>query len=168
MAVRIDVKVDPGSQAAIEEFLHAYPTKAPQAVARAINHTARKVRTQVKKSITDILNIAKSDLGGQHWFGGIAVVDAKPDKLEATVLVTGKRIPLIEFGARQQVVRGTAQAKLLGRKYKSVGRSGAGTEYAIRRGLPKLASGAFIVTLKTGHIGVFMRKDKWLTTPVTR
>ena len=68
---------------------------------------------------------------------GIRIVKASTRRLRADVFITGKRIPLIKFGAKQNK---------------------KGVSYRIGKGSKRTSvPGAFITQMKTGHKGAFVR-----------
>jgi hypothetical protein len=108
--------------------------KAPIAVMRALNRTIASANTQAVRAIS-------ADLGGikqSHIRDGILVVRATPGKLEASLNVTGKRLPLIDFKAKQ---------------------TATGVAYQLPTGRDFVPH-AFIATMRSGHRGVFLRRGR--------
>jgi hypothetical protein len=114
--------------------LTALGTEAPRAITRALNRTGDQVRTAVVRALAQDTGLA------------LAVIRKSTDVQSATftnqvvaVLVTGRRIPLYAFAARQ---------------------TSKGVSYRLQSGRGSIAH-AFIATMpKSGHTGVFMRRTR--------
>ena len=113
--------------------------RAPVAIARAINRTVSSERTQAKRAIAADTGLRSKDVDS-----ALQVENATPARLSAFLTVSGRRIPLIGFGAR-----GLEPSR---------GR-GKGVSYRLPQGRSRHAQ-AFIARMKTGHRGVYVR-----TTP---
>jgi minor tail protein Z (GPZ) len=111
-------------------------TRAPIAVARAVNRTASAERTQAKRAIA-----ADTGLRAKDVDAALKVENATPDRLKAFITVSGRRIRLIAFGAR-----GPEPSRGRGR----------GVSYRLPKGRGRHAQ-AFIARMKSGHRGVFVR-----------
>lgn len=116
--------------------LKALRTRAPYAVARAINKSAMSARTEAAREISADIGLRVGLVRGE-----ISVDRATPERAIATIGVRGRRIPLIEFGARG--------------KEPSRGR-GRGVTYRMR-GVRMRLPHAFIAQMRSGHRGVFKR-----------
>jgi hypothetical protein len=103
------------------------------ALSRALNRTAVTARAQSAREI----RAAGYGIQIGAIKKAISLHRAAPTKLQASVVATGRPIPLINYGARQ--------TKL-------------GTSVKVK-GTRKLIKGAFIATMPTGHRGVFVRID---------
>lgn len=139
------VEFDPKQFEEVRALFRGFPQKLPVAMRDAVNRTAATVRKRTVDVITGELNIKRRDLDGEHRYGGVKVRKATVESLEAGVSVTGSRIPIFRFGARQNKTGVTYQ----------VSRSGG--RGLIRRG--------FVATMKSGHVGVFQRlgPKTWVT-----
>lgn len=113
---------------------------SPTATSRALNRTASKARTIVKKQIRQEYNLKSNDLGrGLTLDKAITISWSSTFRLEAHLVSAGKRIALTKF-------RGTraTRAGVIAKVKKSSGFF--------------LFQHAFIATMpKTGHVGVFER-----------
>lgn len=101
-----------------------------QATVRALNKTATTVRAEAARKIGREYNIKIGAAKSQMW-----ITQANRGRVKATITVSGRPIPLVEFDARQ--VRGGVSVKV--------------------KGTRKVVRGAFIATMRTGHRGVFVR-----------
>lgn len=116
--------------------LKALRTRAPYAVARAINRSVTTVRAAAAREISADLGIRVGVVKEQ-----LVVDSATPQRPVATITASGRRIPLIDLDAR-----GPEPSRGRGR----------GVSYRIggvRRRLPH----AFIAQMRSGHRGVFKR-----------
>ncbi len=102
-----------------------------KAGARALNRTAAGARTVGVRAIAANLGLNQSAIRE-----AMVIRQATASNLEAAVVATSRRIPLIEFNARQT------------RK---------GVTYRIGK-VRKLLAGAFIATMRSGHEGIFKRR----------
>jgi hypothetical protein len=117
-------------------------TLARKAAALAINDAAKSVKSAASRDIRGKFNIPKNRLDPR-----IRIGRATPDRLQAAVTMQAAPIPVSQFGARPVTVtrrplrRGVSVAILKGAKRKRL-------------------KGAFLQTMKSGHVGVFVRKGK--------
>ena len=102
------------------------------AVVRALNKTADQVKVQASREVRD----AGYALKMADIKGALRVRRANQGNLRASVIASGRPIPLIKYGARQTAKGVTVNVK-----------SGR-----------KLIPGAFIATMPSGHRGVFVRE----------
>jgi len=100
----------------------------------AFNRTATAVQRAAAREIGQEIGVVQREV-----VKTLAIRRATSSKPDAQVVATGKRIPLIQFRARQT---------RLGVSYR-IGRRGA-----------KTLQGGFLARLKSGHRGVFMRRGK--------
>ena len=132
MAKDIEIKVDRRQIRQVQKLLAAVPRGWPKVASRAINRTATRARTRVVRAISSEVKIRQADVRKQ-----IRVRRASYSRLEAHLVIWGRRIPLIRFGARQ---------------------TRRGVTYQIgKAGGRKLIEHAFITTMPSGHHGVFIR-----------
>lgn len=141
MAKMLDIKIDPGQLKKLKKTLSGFPNGLRRGMVSAINKTTRSGKTKVARGIFGLLNMKLSDIKkgiktrpatGRRWIGEINLVETK-------------RIPLIQFGAKD-LARG-------------------GVRYKIERGGGAVKIGdaeqpVFIATMPTGHEGVFKIKQK--------
>lgn len=100
------------------------------AVARAINHTIAKAKTQVSREIRSIY-----DINAKYVSQALTITKADSLTLTGMVKAKGRPIPLIAFKARQTAT-GVSVIGLKGRK---------------------IIPGVFISTMPNGHKGVYIR-----------
>lgn len=103
------------------------------AAATALNRTSVTVRAEAVRKIGGTYNIKASVIRDQ-----LRLKRADRSRLEAQVIASGRRIPLIAFQARQT-------------------RRGVTVRVKQER---KLVRGVFIAKMPTGHTGVFERKGR--------
>jgi hypothetical protein len=101
-----------------------------QATVRALNKTATTVRAEAARKIGREYNIKIGAAKSQMW-----ISRANRGRVMASITVSGRPIPLVEFDARQTRRGVTVKVK----------------------GTRKVVAGAFIATMKTGHRGVYVR-----------
>jgi hypothetical protein len=104
----------------------------PKAGARALNKVMKSAKVQEAKDIRSIYRMKAADVKET-----ITVRKASWSKLRAGLVTTGKRIALYLFNAKQ---------------------NRRGVAVTITKGGRKTITGAFIATMKSGHVGVFTRK----------
>lgn len=105
--------------------------KAPIAIARALNRARTAARTVQVREMSRDMGISQSAIKKE-----VRETNATPTKLFCRIEVTGARIPLYQFKARQ---------------------TKRGVSYKLPGGAGKIDS-AFIATMRSGHMGVFKRK----------
>lgn len=113
------------------QFGHVSNDKRKLAIARAINHTMAKIKTQSSREIRNIYALDAKTVNE-------ALKHVKADRLTLTgkVIAKGRPIPLAKFRARQ---------------------TKKGVTLEIKKGRRKFLPGVFIVSLKSGHTGVMFR-----------
>jgi hypothetical protein len=82
----------------LDEFarkLRELGARAPAAQARAINRAATAARTQLQRDVA-----ADTGLGSRTVASYLSVDEANQNRPTATIRADGKRIPLIDFGAK--------------------------------------------------------------------
>lgn len=125
------VNVRSNAHTLITELLSA-ADDMPQATVRALNKMADQVKVQSAREVRD----AGYTLKVSEIKRAMKVLRAAPGNMRATVVASGKPIPLINYGARQ-TAKGVSVSVLKGRK---------------------VIAGAFIATMPSGHKGVFVRE----------
>jgi hypothetical protein len=114
-----------------------------KATIRALNRAGDQSVTAASREIRRVYNISAGRARQQ-----IKVRNrAQHGKLYFTIRIFSRRIPLIEFGARQ---------------------TKRGVTVAVRKGARKLIPHAFITTMGSGHRGVFVRAYGGKGNPVFR
>jgi hypothetical protein len=114
------------------ELLASARDMRDQATVRALNKMGDQVKVAAARSVRDAgYNLKIGDIKK-----ALKVVKATQGNLRATVVASGKPIPLILYGARA-TAKGVTVSVLKGRK---------------------VIAGAFIATMPGGHKGVFVRE----------
>ena len=113
--------------------LRSIPGGLPRVLSRAINDTTRKLRIRTAELLAEELGFPLAEVKR-----GVQVTERATFRhWQGRVSITGKRIPLIAFGARQRA---------------------RGVSYKIGTSARKVLAGSFIATMPGGHRGVFMRR----------
>lgn len=131
-----------GIRLVAEEF-EGYPRRAQSAVVRAINRGMTAGRTVMARAMAKDMGIkvAVATKALRHR-------QATANTPEARLAAGFKRIPLIDFNARE-----SARSRGRGR--------GSGVTYRMGAGNARTRlQSAFIVQMRSGHTGVFMRKGR--------
>jgi hypothetical protein len=123
-------------QADVDRAIEALQSRAPVAIARAINKSADSGKVVLVREMSRDVGTKVSDMREQ-----VTISPARPERLSAQIIATGARIPLIDFQAKGP--------------YPSRGR-GKGVTYRIGSARKTLAH-AFIARMSSGHKGVFER-----------
>jgi len=139
----IEVKYDKRQLKAVERQVRGIPGAMKRIMPRAINRTATTARARIARKLAANTKFKVSEVKK-----GIRIIKANVARWEATIDITERQLPLIQFGARGSKRRGVS--------------------YIIsERGGRKRLPHAFIRTMPTrgdtqkhGYRGVFMRKDK--------
>lgn len=92
----VEFKVDPAQERRIVELMRSAPLKTGRAVARALNRGLDHAATLGKREIATELGLKQKTVGDTF-----AKFKATPQRLVAQLRITGKRIPLGSFGARE-------------------------------------------------------------------
>ncbi len=172
----VRITVDPTQLKQIDELFAKFPDKANKVVMRAINHTAKKANTVTLKAITSHINIKRKDIAAKdgkarHSFGAVRLIQATQRTLKARISVTGKRIPLVWFRARQLKGKRVKLTNIATRKTTRRRMAGGGVRYKIlKSGGTKTIPSAFLGAGKinkgkrkgelSGHTGVFVRRGR--------
>jgi hypothetical protein len=110
----------------------------PKATASALNRTAQQAKTHASALVRERYNIRKGDLDKGIKPGKRATAQS----LTASVKASGRRTPLIDFGAR-----GTMPAR----------RKTVGVSVEVVKGRRLNVAGSFLAIMKSGHRGVFVK-----------
>lgn len=92
----IEIKVDKAKLRNIERMLAGVPKAMPRVISRGINRTISPAKTQISRGIRQEINIKSGDLNKK-----IKVDKATFAKWEGRIILSTKRIPLEDFGAKQ-------------------------------------------------------------------
>lgn len=133
MMPTIRITIPPRQLADLERTLGELPAGIQKAASRAINKIATTARKEVVAAIVDRVNLRPSDVRRRN----VTLNSATIDRLEAIIGISGRRIPLRDWSARQT------------RK---------GVSYAIQRGGRKTLPGAFLAVMPSGHVMVAARR----------
>lgn len=116
----------------LTDFLTHAHRAGPRVAARALNRSAVSTRAVMVKAVREDVGLKAKTVRDE-----IRIVEARPDRdPTARLAVSKKRIPLIEFKARQL--------------------KRAGVKTSLRGGSTAIP-GAFIQTMRSGHRGVYKR-----------
>jgi len=132
-AVSFSVVVNPAKLAAVEGMMAGIKRGVPRVITRAINKVGVAARTEICRRIAAEVNLKVSALRNRN----VKLTKATFNRWEATLKISGRRVPLVRWLARQT------------RK---------GVSYAIRGSQRKFVPGGFIAEMASGHRGVFRRK----------
>lgn len=125
----IDIKVD--SRRVRQSLSQLASSLQDKAIARAVNKTAAAAKTEASREIrAQGYNIKAAAISKS-----LTITRANNRTLEAVIVVSGRAIPLINYGARQV---------------------GKGVSVQVKNGR-QIIPHAFIATAKNGHRGVFVR-----------
>lgn len=114
------------------ERLSTLGTEIPRALTRALNRTLSEANTAAARALAEDTGLSQSRVKQN-----LIATKATFDTLAATLTLSGRRIPLLDFGARQTNK---------GVSYR-IGAKGRGTVLH-----------AFLATMASGHEGVFARR----------
>lgn len=130
--MKLDVKAD---LRAVSRMLGKLEKDASVAVSRAMNSAIRKARTVAVNEISkEHPGIKKENIRD-----AMKARLSHKDRLKAELIALGHRVPIIDQKARA---------------------TRTGVTYRSKHGR-RMIPGAFIATMKNGHIGVFKRKGQW-------
>ena len=142
--VSFDVRATDQSLKEVQRLLQSYPKGIVKVETRAVNKIAVSARADIVREVRKDLNLKAGELKKRN----ITLKKARYKNPAALIKVSGKRIPLAKFGARQ---------------IKS------GLAYKIDpQGGRKKVLGAFMATMPSGHVGGFTRKLEDGTNRVDR
>jgi len=127
----LEIRFDDHKLKQIERELKGIPRALPKVMSRALNRTATSARTETSRSLAKRIGLRIKDVRSR-----IVLQRASYSNWRSAIRISGKRLGLISLQARQ-----TARGVTYKKERKRV-----------------LISHAFIATMKSGHIGVFMRK----------
>ena len=141
--VNINIGITDAKLAEVNAMLDGVKNGSQQVISRAINKVGTAARTQIVRRIVQEVNLKAGEVRDRN----VSLSKANYSRLEAMIRISGRRIPLLRWGARQ-----TAK----------------GVSYAIRRGAGRTtALGSFMqgrrgkdVVMPSGHRGVFARTGK--------
>lgn len=133
MAGMVNITVDKRQMEDIVRLLADVKNGVSRVLTRAINKVGVAARTRIVRLVAGVANLKVSDIRNRN----VRLHKANFSTLTAHITVTGRRIPLISFKARQMR---------------------RGVTYAIRKGKRSQLAGNFITTMPTGHRGVFSRR----------
>lgn len=120
----------------------------PKASARALNKTAKHVRTQMAKDARERYKVKSADI--KKSMGPLQSASAK--KLKAIFSAKGKRLALTYFMTASNIAKSLEQA---GKKI----RRRTPVTFQITKGQKQRIPHSFVAKMKSGHMGVFKRTN---------
>lgn len=136
--MNISAAVDQGDVAAIRELLGAMETDVQRAIVRAVNKVSTSARAEFVRRVAASINLSPTELRNRN----IALTKASYATMQALIGITGRRVGLAHFAARD------------------LRRSGRGVSYAIQAGQRKTIAHAFINTTMGSSAIVFVRRTR--------
>lgn len=137
MVQAVDIRVNKRQLAALQRMLAHIPNALPRVLTRSLNKVGRYGRTKIVRTVSRKINVKQGELRRRN----VTISKATFRRLVAKLKITGSRLPLSLFRAKQ---------------------SRRGVSYSVGRGFRrKTIRGAFIRKMRSGHRGVFRRKDEW-------
>ena len=133
MSPTLDIQVDERQMLEISLTLKGIPRGMRMVLSRAINKVGVAARTAIVRRVLKEVRLKTRQAKQSITLKRATYRHANPT---AHIRVSGYRVPLLDWGARQ--LKG-------------------GVSYAIRRGGRKKIKGAFIATMPGGHRGVFVK-----------
>lgn len=132
------------------------PKLFKKAIVRSLDRSSKAGRQEALDSIREKYNIKESDLRRE------IKTDLYPSKLEAIIKAKGRPISIFKFSPRQVIETVNKKTKALyARLLKArAGRKAAGVTVEIVKGKRRLVKGAFVQSLKSGHVAIFKREGK--------
>lgn len=170
MSIAFEAKIDPAQYAALRSLFKTAPEKAGIAASRAVNRALDFAVTRVKRILSAQLGMKQSDLVTPHRAFGArgkmksAIVKnlATPEKTEAAIVVSSRRIPLAYFRPKQSAMKKQAPVvipSMIAGEFVVARRRGTGVRYGIGKFKGRIKDG-FMAKMKSGHVGVFVRSNK--------
>ena len=123
------------NDAQVQRAFKVLGARALSAVSRALNRSAVTTKTVMQRNVADDTKLPSRTVAKQ-----LRIEEARPspERLRARIIITGARIPLADFKARQT-------------------RRGVTADVGTGR---KLYPSTFLAKMKSGHEGVFGRRGK--------
>lgn len=147
----VTVSLDDVTYAKLRADLDHIQGGAQKAMQSAVYRTAKWAQTHIARGLAKELGMKRSDLLKQTRYGRVAVYK-RPES--ASVIVTGKRIPVFRFGARPNKPQ-----------HKNPPRGGASWKIGARARTRDQR--AFVAMTKSGHLSVWKR-DGRKSLPITQ
>ena len=139
----IEVRIDSNINRIKLQFGSLVQGIEEKAMVRALNRAGDQSVTAASREIRRVYNISAGFARSQ-----IKVRDrARRGRLFFTIRIFSKRIPLSEFKPRQ---------------------TRSGVTFSVKKGSRKLIPRAFLATMKSGHVGVMVRKQSGKGRPIFR
>ncbi len=132
--MKIDLKNDL-KQATIS--IKGVQSGVPKAIAAALNRVSEGMKTEASRAVRKRYNIRDKDVKDR---GNIKVTRANMSRLEVLLTSKGRNIPLMKFSVSPTSPRRVKVVKA-----------------AVKRGGKKPIPGAFVASMRSGHVGVFKR-----------
>lgn len=125
------------------------------ALRSTLNQLGARGKTLATTKIREEYNVKLADLNKK-----MRVIPATNANMRAIIQAEGRPIPLLYFNAKQMTAQNRMITRTTGRQMKRAGRLGQGVTVQIRKGESVNLPHAFIATMGSGHMGVFMRAGK--------
>jgi hypothetical protein len=149
--ISISLSIDEAQLKFVMDSLSHMPNAAKKAIARAVNRAVEGARTDAVKAVCAEYAIRPTDVRKT-----IHIIRARPDKLEAQVISTGRPVPLIKFKALPK--KPPAKGTPVKRRRTVI----AGVKFGSAKAMPH----SFIAEMKNGHIGIYSRKQDAKRNPI--
>jgi len=152
MALDVSLQINKRQQRQVQRLLASVPVGMPKVMQRALRRTGDMVRVRIVRAVAGNINIAQNKLfqRGNKQRPITQPVRATVSNPSERIEVSGGRLPLGRFGAKQHWRKGRSGGRL--RKFVS---------YRIdKTGGRQRVEGAFIPDLGSGFRGVFKRKGR--------
>jgi hypothetical protein len=148
--ISVTISLNESQFRAVRESLRHIPGAAEKAIARALNRAVEGGRTDAIRVVCEEYTIRPIDVRKT-----IHIVRAKPGKLEAQIISTGKAIPLAKFNVKPKKPPKQEGVKMVNRmRRKVITTVKTGSTHVGRGEKPEW----FVQKMASGHIGVFYRE----------
>ena len=137
----------------IDKMLSSLPGAANKAAVRALNKTVKSAEVAAVRSLANDIGVTQKEVRTH-----VVMYRARNNYLRAGIFATGKRIPIIDLKARQIGKRKKLRDNYGRYKARRSTSLNAGVKYKGHGGKWRTIPGAFIATMKNGHVGVFKRR----------
>ena len=159
------IEVDEEQLAGIRSAVGGIPGALPRIVSRAINKVISHARAEATRSLASDTGLKGKDIRKR-----LLLNLAHAKRLSATLSISRKRIPLIEFGSRTLTKAGKyagfSYRVKKGEKRTKVRYNKSSSEYVRAAHSVALSAGpVFLGRMKTGHVGYFTRAKGWKISP---
>jgi hypothetical protein len=133
MSVELNIGIDVAALDAARADLGELADQLPTVLSRAVNKVGTATRGKVVDAVTEEMNLPAAQIKSRNT----DLTQASPDNPEATLTISGRRIPLSYFEPEE---------------------AAGGVSYEVRRGQRVTYARSFMATMKSGHEGVYRRR----------